>query len=402
MLYKVIKTEEEYEAALERIEELFDVEANTPEEDELELLALLVEKYEEETCDMGLPDPIEAIKFRMDQQGLSRKDLTSYIGSLSKVSEVLNRKRSLSLSMIRALHEGLGISAEVLLQKSGAKLENQKYEIKDFPFNEMFKRGFFTNAPVKLNDAKEKGEELMVDFLALSEQMKLPMCCRQSECAFGDSYALYSWQAEVLNLANTEKLPAFHKDSLNNAFIKRIVKLSYFDAGPQLVKEALSKVGIHFIILKHLPKTHLDGACMYSPDGRPIVALTLRYDRMDNFWFTLLHELGHLAKGHLNKKDRKAIIDDTNKGRTEVDEIEDEADKFARDAFIPETYWKEQEDELLQCSEPTAIYGAAEELEVSPSVVAGRVRWENKNYTVFTNIVGNGQVRKLFEEELKQ
>jgi HTH-type transcriptional regulator/antitoxin HigA len=102
---------------LARIEVLMDAEPESPEEEELELLALLVETYEEEHYPIDLPDPVEAIKFRMDQEGLEPKDLISYIGSQSKVSEVLNYKRSLSLSMIRNLQEGLGIPAEVLIQK---------------------------------------------------------------------------------------------------------------------------------------------------------------------------------------------------------------------------------------------------------------------------------------------
>ncbi len=113
---KVIKTQTDYRAALAHLETLMDAQPGTPQAEELELFAVLIENYEREHFPIGLPDPVEAIKFRMEQQGLTRKDLARYIGSLSKVSEVLNRKRPLSLAMIRALHLGLGIPAEVLLQ----------------------------------------------------------------------------------------------------------------------------------------------------------------------------------------------------------------------------------------------------------------------------------------------
>ncbi len=116
--FKIIKTEKEYEIILERIEEIFDAIPDTEEGEELELLCLLVEKYENENYYIDLPDPIEAIKFRMEQENLTRTDLIKYIGSQSKVSEVLNRKRLLSLNMIQKLHAGLGISAEILLQKT--------------------------------------------------------------------------------------------------------------------------------------------------------------------------------------------------------------------------------------------------------------------------------------------
>jgi HTH-type transcriptional regulator/antitoxin HigA len=115
---KVIKTEAEYEAALAHVAELMEAGPGSPEEEELELFALLVEQYERENFPIAPPDPVEAILFRMEQEGLSRKDLAVYIGSPSRVSEVLSRKRSLSLSMIRALHKGLGIPAEVLVQES--------------------------------------------------------------------------------------------------------------------------------------------------------------------------------------------------------------------------------------------------------------------------------------------
>ena len=113
---KIIKNEAEYDAALERIDALMNAAPGSSEEEELELLAILVEKYEQERYPIELPDPVEAIKFRMEQEGLTRKDMIKYLGSQSKVSEVLNYKRPLSLAMIRALTDGLNIPAEVLIQ----------------------------------------------------------------------------------------------------------------------------------------------------------------------------------------------------------------------------------------------------------------------------------------------
>ena len=129
---KVLKTEKEYEAALAHVETLMDAEPGSPEEEELEVFALLVEAYEEAHVPIDLPDPIEAIKFRMEQAGLTRKDMIPYLGSQSKVSEVLNRKRPLSRAMMRALHKGLGIPAEVLLQKPGQALPEQHYNPRDY------------------------------------------------------------------------------------------------------------------------------------------------------------------------------------------------------------------------------------------------------------------------------
>ena len=125
MIPKIIKTENDHEMALARIGELMDAKLETPEGDELELLATIVELYEGEVFQIGMPGPVEAIKFRMEQAGLKQRDLVTFIGSPGKVSEVLNGKRTLSLRMIRALHEGLGIPAEVLLQEAGATLPKE-------------------------------------------------------------------------------------------------------------------------------------------------------------------------------------------------------------------------------------------------------------------------------------
>jgi HTH-type transcriptional regulator/antitoxin HigA len=125
MKAKVLKTERDYKAAMAYLERLLSVP--TPDEDELELWSLLVEKYEEEHFHIATPDPIEAIRFRMEQAGLQPTDLNPYLQSKSKVSEVMNRKRPLSLSMIRALHRGLNIPAEVLVQETQAPYAAAKH-----------------------------------------------------------------------------------------------------------------------------------------------------------------------------------------------------------------------------------------------------------------------------------
>jgi HTH-type transcriptional regulator/antitoxin HigA len=119
---KVIKTQAQYEATLARIEQIFDARPGTAKGDELELLLLLVETYEDAAYPIDLPDPIAAVLFRMEQGGLRPNDLIPYIGSKSKVSEVLNGRRPLSLSMMRKLVTGLGIPAEVFLRETRAEV----------------------------------------------------------------------------------------------------------------------------------------------------------------------------------------------------------------------------------------------------------------------------------------
>ena len=110
-----VKTEKDYDSSIQRIEELWGSKKDTPEGDELELLVTLVESYEMKHYPIVPPDPIDAIKFRMEQMGMSNADMVPYLGSQSRVSEVLNRKRKLTLTMIKALYKGLKIPADVLL-----------------------------------------------------------------------------------------------------------------------------------------------------------------------------------------------------------------------------------------------------------------------------------------------
>lgn len=116
MNIKPIKTKKDYEQALERIELIFDSKKGTEQGDELEILSILIEKYEDEKYPIDLPDPVEAIKFRMEQLGYKQSELAKIIGLKSTAGEILNRKRKLSLDMIRKLHKKLNIPTEVLIQ----------------------------------------------------------------------------------------------------------------------------------------------------------------------------------------------------------------------------------------------------------------------------------------------
>jgi HTH-type transcriptional regulator/antitoxin HigA len=116
MTIKPIKTEEDYQNALDRLESIFDSKKGSAQGDELEILGILIEKYEDEHFPVGFPDPVEAIKFRMEQMGYSQSDLANVIGLKSRASEILNRKRKLTLEMIRLLHDKLKIPTEVLVQ----------------------------------------------------------------------------------------------------------------------------------------------------------------------------------------------------------------------------------------------------------------------------------------------
>jgi HTH-type transcriptional regulator / antitoxin HigA len=115
MNIKMIKTEDDYQQALDRLEVIFDAPIESEEGDEAEILSILIEKYEEEHYPIGLPDPIEAIKFRMEQMDINKSDLAEIIGYKSRVSEIFSKKRKLTLDMIRQLHDKLKIPYETLI-----------------------------------------------------------------------------------------------------------------------------------------------------------------------------------------------------------------------------------------------------------------------------------------------
>jgi HTH-type transcriptional regulator / antitoxin HigA len=393
---KLIKTEEDYASALARIDEIFNAKAGTAEGEELDLLVTLVELYEEKEFPIGLPSPLEAIRFRMAQQGLKAKDLVPYIGSASRVSELLAGKRPLSLAMIRKLVKGLGIPAEVLLQEPNGELPSEAIvkEARKFPVAEMVKRGWFSGFTGTLAEAKGQLEELMRRFAAsLGAEALLPALNRQRIRDGGkqDEHALTAWKIRVATLALSESLPSYRPGTVDSSFLREVVRLSYLESGPRLAKEYLNKNGIHLVCERHLPHTHLDGAAIKLPDGSPLVALTLRHDRLDNFWFTLLHELAHVSL-HLDQDGVDAFFDDLTE--SSKDQCEKEADQLASESLIPGNIWKSAK--LRRNTPAITVIEFAEKLRISPAIPAGRIRFEAKDYKVMKSLIGTGKVRTMF------
>jgi HTH-type transcriptional regulator/antitoxin HigA len=398
-MYKIIKTDIEYEKALKDVEALIDLDPapGTDEGDRLELLTLLIANYEEEHFPLELPDPIEAIKFRMEQQELSQRDLIPYIGSRSKVSEVLSGKRLLSLSMIRALNKELSIPAEVLLREPGATIPAEVSDLDwcRFPIKEMVKRNWFQNFSGTPSEALDRAEELLRDFLrpagldSLTSQALYRQNVRMGSKM--DNYTLLAWRARVLRLALDKSLSISYKPgTICPDFLRELVKLSYFDEGPKLAREFFKKNGFHMIIVPHLSRTHLDGAAMSLQNGTPVVALTLRYDRIDNFWFCLCHELAHIAL-HFGQFD--CFIDDLD---ASGNELENQADEMARDALIPRDAWEKAPHNHTEHN----IRSFADKLRIHPAIVAGRIRWEKNSYRILSRMVGHKGIRKMFPEEM--
>jgi len=396
---KVIKNDTEYQSALAAIERLLDMDPDpgTREADDLELLAVLIEEYEQRVTDLQLPDPIEAIRFRMDQQGLKQQDLVPYLGSRSKVSEVLAGKRALSLAMIRSLHDGLRIPAKVLLaeRKHDLLQEDASLDWNKFPIREMVNRGWVTAR----HDLRDAAEEILRGFFdPVGGVMTLWALYRKSpHVRTGrpiDEYALTAWTGRILRKANEDPPEGkYTEGTVDTDLMRDVARFSWSKSGPLLAKEYLAKQGIALVVEPHLPRTHLDGAAVYSSQLQaPVIALTLRHDRIDNFWFCLMHELAHVSL-HISEEVR--FYDDL-----DVEELDDrterEADDLAGEALIPSDAWDGSPASRLRT--PEAAVQLAEELSIHPAIVAGRMRHHFKSYKRLSNLVGYGQVRKCFTD----
>lgn len=400
-MVKVIKSVAEYENALSELE--VSLENNpregTTEANKVELLLLLIKDFESKNFPIEAPDPIEAILFRMEQLNLSQRDLIPFIGSRSKVSEVLSRKRSLTLSMIRALHKGLGIPVKSLVQESKPlELDDEHLDWNRFPIREMINRGWLKESLGKVGN---KAENIIQDFLKpLGGRDTAVALYKRSENIRStrpiDKYALAMWNARIQICALDNAFQVKYKPgTVNQSFMKEIARLSADLNGPRLAYDFIRSHSIAVVIEQQLPGTHLDGASIMTDQG-PIIGLTLRYDRLDNFWFCLMHELAHIAL-HLDDNSADQSFFDYDLDVDSVNNaIEAEADKLAGEMLIPENEWRISAASRLRT--PEAAQDLAKKLGINTAIVAGRMRYFFKSYRILNNLLGFNQVRSCFPE----
>lgn len=391
MHMKILRTENDYEAALTRVEVLMSAAPGTDEFDELEVLSLLVERYEEKHHPVALPNPVEAILFRMEQAGLRQRDLIPYIGSSSKVSEVLSGKRSLTLTMMKSLHKELGIPAEVFLTEADKRSPLPHVDAARLPWSEMVKRGWLPDFSGTAREAKANAAVLLPRiFHPAASKCLEPALYRRSIRGNStmDEYAVTAWTARIVSIAcRQDDLATYLPGAIDAQFMSGLIQLSFLDEGPKLAQEYLKKHGIHLVVERHLPKTRIDGAASILPDGRPVIGLSLRYDRLDNFWFCLAHELAHVAL-HFGEDDLW-FVDDL---QSEGGDREKEADAWANEALIPPEVWRS----AGNLDSEASVKELAQRLSISPAIIAGRLRFESGNFRLMSDLIGQGQVRHHF------
>lgn len=400
---KVIKTEQDYQEALKYIEVLMatDPDPESAEGEKLAILSTLVADYESREFPTIFPSPVEAIKFRMEQADLKPTDLEQYIGSKGRVSEILSGKRQLTLEMVRALEAGLGIPAKVLIQKPDQNNESNYQHWDTLLVKTMEARGYFGDMSLK----KYSKTELIKKFLSFGPSVLAPALLRKSPSfrseARTDKNALLAWKVRVLEKAKKIKTPKYKHGVIDLAFMQKLVKLSVEKNGPVLAQEHLNKHGIKLVIEQHLPKTHLDGATIFTEKDNPVIGITIRYDRLDNFWFTLMHELAHVARHYGQDID---IFYDENlleKSGIEIDTKENEADEWAEESILPESKWEISNAKIT----PTAMaaQSLANELGIHVVVIAGIIRYKHQNFFYLNKIINgdSAKVRKLFPDAFK-
>lgn len=390
---KVIKTEADYDVAVERIEELVLQSNNRTEEEtnELEVLALLVQQYEQTAFPIEVPDPVDAIRFRMEQQDLQPRDLIPYIGSRSKVSEVLSSKRPLTLEMIRALHEKLGIPLKALVKEPANTItDDETIDWERFPIREMVRRGWID-------------ETSLINPKAALQNFFAPVGGPKAIRAFNrktyhtrsgrksDREALMAWRAHCVTRAlEAPPVAVFDRSHITDKFLTDVAHLSARENGPEAARQFLWNHGISLIVEPHLAQTYLDGAALKASTSHPVIGLTLRFDRLDNFWFVLLHELVHVQR-HLSDEDE--FFDDLETDDQD-DPREKEADEVAGETLVPSKQLMESGAWATRSEQAVIRFAAS--IDVHPAVVAGRIRNKLKNYRLLNQLVGANEVRRWF------
>jgi HTH-type transcriptional regulator/antitoxin HigA len=207
-----------------------------------------------------------------------------------------------------------------------------------------------------------------------------------------DEGALLAWKARVLHKASEANPVSDGMGVADPVFIRELARLSRMEDGPLRAIHLLKEMGVTVVVERHLEKTHLDGAAMLLGNKYPVIGLTLRHDRLDNFWFVLFHELGHvirhrgvgLAGGFFDSEDANLS-----------NQIEHEADDFARNALIPDEVWSASFIRYSSDAEKIRVF--AERHGIHPSIVAGRIRRE-RNYKILTHLIGRNTLRSMLDK----
>lgn len=381
MTVKPIRSADDHAKALAAAARLM-LKTDQKSVDQLEILQAVIERWERSTFRFQAPTPADAIKFRMMQASLKPRDLIPYLGTKSRVSEILAGQRQLTVDQIRALNRHLDIPVESLVGQLKHEPARKPSTASKAAVDKLRALGVLK--------PREHIDAFLARALRNSPALGLLRKSRTDRTnAKTDMSALEAWCAAVLIQAGERTLPSGKRKKVDASFARKLAKCSVLPDGPVRAVDELAKAGVILIVLEHLPGTFLDGAAMCRGDGAHVIALTLRHDRLDNFWFTLLHEVAHVSE-HLGDG-TSLILDDLDVNSPGG--MEEEADEFAREALIPAAIWQRYNDPKLSTDR---LLAAAKEAKVHPAIIAGRWRWEHGDFRKFSKLLGRGEVRNKF------
>lgn len=267
-----------------------------------------------------------------------------------------------------------------------------------FPLSEIISRKWIKS---NLRDLKKYPQKVFDEFLELVGTEEIPQkvllrkTLHKNTKSLMNDYALLAWSIRVLNRGVNSCCPnKYNPEIMSNDFLREVAQFSRFDDGPLKIRDFLADHGIALVAEKPLTGSKFNGASLMSKSGAPIIGLTLSYDRLDNFWFTLLHELAHVWK-HLHSDDDLYIDFFSHREEDKIDSPEEqEANKIAREVLIPLEYTTH--DAFIIRSEQ-AVLDLANELNIHPSIIAGRIRHDNDSWYILSNLVNKESVRNFFE-----
>ncbi|WP_271084688.1 XRE family transcriptional regulator [Brevundimonas sp. NIBR11] len=309
-----------------------------------------------------------------------------------------DRYRSISLSNYRKIAGALGVEIRAAIRTDAAA--SFRMSVGDLPdYDAASLRRVVKHALaqgwIRAPASDESAEALLLDYVRDSVgRLGSPTLLRTGlkPLSLDDDLALSVWRARVIEKFDALEISG-QFDPMDISWLPSLVALSRLDDGITRVPRMLSDHGIAFVYEAHFTGLRVDGAALQI-DGKPIVALSLRHDRIDNFWFTLMHELAHVYL-HQRMGIETGFYDDLDEPGE--DQVEDEADQFASSTLIPDEVWIRSPARISK--DHIAIERFAENLRISPAIVFGRVRKERNNYKIFHDRVGLGCVRKQLVQD---
>lgn len=339
-------------------------------------------------------------------QGLSQRELGERLGMKEQQIQRYEQDRYLTANVTRcaAIADALGVELHAHFDVRQPDLFEQfithqkqngrtiAFDPTRLPIREMKRRGWFNQNGFMEAETDQSDQDIAARFIREASRGSQMHSLHMQHIRAGseqDEHALMAWKAQVLWKARRLDMVPHNRPSLDMATVRQLAELSEQIDGPQSAVTLLRERGVAVVFEEHLPRTHLDGAAMLLDDALPVIGMTLRLNRLDSFWFVLLHECAHILL-HADRGLRNGFFDE--EGAPAREAVETEADEYARNALISSEIWKGS---LVRFTSSTAqVVQFAKKNRVGVPVVAGRIRRERNDYTLFSDLVGQGEAKK--------